>query len=153
LKYAIRVYKISRRKYIAASEFMKSVEEFMRHYFDEQVIEEKREQVSRAPFRRKFYADGCYFDSRAGSVELIQSEKVLMVSSSETKAEVITARESPFIPNSLHQLRYHLQVNDDGWQIREVDMWCPACHGEKGKDNCIFCHGTGWRERKTSKPG
>ena len=127
---------------------MQSVDEFMRQYFKERIVEEKREQLSRAPFRRKFHTEDCFWDSRAGTLEMIQLEKVLKVSSSDATAEVITVRECPSIPNSLHRLRYHLQVYGDDWRIRNVDVWCVTCNGETGKDSCMFCHGTGWLDRK-----
>jgi hypothetical protein len=130
---------------------MQSVEEFMRQYFDERIAEEKREQVSRAPFRRRFHADDCFWDSRAGTLEMIQSERVVKMSNSDAIAEVITERESPSIANSLHQLRYHLQASSGGWLIRKVDVWCHSCHGKTGNDSCFICHGTGWHDRKPLK--
>ena len=123
---------------------MQSVEEFMSQYLDERVAEEKREQASRAPFRQKFHTNDCRWDSRAGTLEMIQSERVLRVASSGTTAEAITIRHSPSLADSDHQLRYHLQGSHDGWLIRSVDVWCHSCRGEAGKEDCIFCHGTGW---------
>ena len=126
---------------------MQSVEEFMRQYFDERVAEEKREQASRAPFRRKFHADDCYWDGRAGTLEMIQSERVLTVSSLDTTAEVVTTRATR--SDSVHQLRYHLQGNRDGWLIQSVDFWCHSCRGEAGREGCILCRGTGWIDLRT----
>ena len=131
---------------------MQSVEKFMRQYFDERIAEEKREQASRAPFRRKFHTDDCFFDSRAGTLEMIQSEKVLKVSASDSTADVITTRHSPTLSDSVHQLRYHLQSGQDGWLIQSVDVWCHSCRGE-AKDDCIFCHGTGWFDGRKPKAG
>ncbi len=128
---------------------MQPVEEFMRQYLDERVAEEKREQASRAPFRRKFHTDDCRWDSRAGTLETIQSERVLRVSGSDTTAAVITTRESP--SSGVHQLRYHLQGSGDGWLIQSVDIWCPSCRGKAGREGCISCHGTGWLDRRTPK--
>ena len=130
---------------------METVEEFMQRYFDERIAEEKREQSSRAPFRRKFHADDCFWDSRAGTLEMIQTEKVLKVSASGRTAEVITTRHSPTLSCSAHQLRYRLQDHSGSWLIREVDVWCHSCRGEAGKDNCSFCHGSGWRDSSARK--
>lgn len=131
---------------------MQSVEEFMQQYFDERITEERREQVSRAPFRQKFHTEDCRWDSRAGTLEMIQSERVLRASSTDTTAEVITSRESSR-PDSVHQLRYHLQLNVDRWLIRSGDLWCSLCHGEAGTENCMFCHGTGWLDGRIAKAG
>jgi len=127
---------------------MKPAEEFMRLYFDERVLEEQREQSSRVPFRRKFHTHDCFWDSRSGQLEMMHSETVLSLSSFDDKAEVITRREFPGMAGSVHKLRYHLVPDGESWLIREVDMWCPACHGEAGSSSCRFCHGTGWSERK-----
>jgi len=129
---------------------MQPVEEFMRQYFDERIAEEKREQASRAPFRRKFHTEDCYWDSRAGTLETIQSERVLRAWNSDTTAEVITSRESPGLED-VHQLRYHLQRSLDSWLIQSVDLWCMSCCGEAGTENCIFCHGTGWLDGRMPK--
>ena len=132
-------------------EFMQSVEEFMRQYLNERLVDEKREQASRAPFRRKFHMDDCRWDSRAGQLEMMHTERVLSISPSATKADVVTTREFPTIPGSVHQLRYHLESHNDSWLIREVDVWCLACHGEAGNSGCRFCHGTGWRSTSDFK--
>jgi hypothetical protein len=133
---------------------MQLVEEFMQQYFDERIAEEKREQAGRAPFRRKFHTDDCFWDSRAGTLEMIQTETVLRASASDGTAEVITTRHSPPRADSVHQLRYHLQASQGRWLIRAVDVWCHSCRGE-AKADCIFCHGTGWfdgRKPKTPLP-
>jgi hypothetical protein len=127
-----------------------SVEEFMRQYFDELIVEEKREQANRAPFYHKFHTSDCRWNSRAGTLEMIQSEKVLTVSNSDTTAEVVTTRETSH-PESVHQLRYHLMRNLDSWLIRSVDIWCAMCRGVRGTESCMLCHGTGWLDGKFAK--
>ena len=125
---------------------MQSVEEFMRRSFDEGIAQEKRERASRAPYRRKFYADDCEWGGRPGRrLEVLQTEKVSSVWSSDLRAEVITTREVLDMPGRIHELRYHLQAHSDGWLIYEVDVRCCSCAGEPGKDSCPHCHGTGWR--------
>ena len=133
---------------------MQSPREFIQQYFEERVVEEKREQASRAPFRQKFHTDDCRWDSRAGTLEMIQSEKILSLSSSDTTAEVITSREAPSRPiDGLHQLRYNLQRTGDRWLIKSVDVWCYSCHGVASHTDCIFCQGTGWLDGKLPKQG
>lgn len=126
---------------------MQSATEFMQQYFEDHTLEERREQAARSPFRRKYYTDDCYWESCAGTLEMIQTEKVLKASASDATAEVITTRHIP----SVHQLRYHLDRNGDGWLIRSVDVWCLSCHGEAGVRECIFCHGTGWTDDREPK--
>jgi len=130
---------------------MQPVEEFMRQYFEERAAEEKREQASRAPFRRKFHTADCYWDSRAGTLEMIQTEKVLRFVVSDTTAQVVTTRHSPSREISVHQLRYHLRGVQDGWLIETVDVWCHSCQGKPGKDDCFLCHGSGWHDGSRPK--
>ncbi len=112
----------------------------MQVYFGERILEEKREQASRAPFRRRFHTDDCLWDSRAGWLEVIENEKVLEVSTSTEAAEVITIRHIPIV----QQLRYRLQRHRDSWLIQEVNRWCDSCRGRAGKVDCILCRGNGW---------
>jgi hypothetical protein len=120
--------------FVEQVELMQSIEEFMQQYFDDRIVDEKREQASRVPFRRKFHTEDCRWDSRAGVLETMQSEKVLSMSSSETGAEVITSRETCSLTQ---RLRYHLQPVGNGWLIGSVDFSCPLCGAERGKDSCI----------------
>ena len=134
-------------------EFMQSVEDFMRQYFDERIVDEEREQASRVPFRRKFHTDDCYWDSRAGQIEMMRSERVLSISSSHTEAEVVTTRHFSALSGSVQQLRYHLKARGGRWLIREVDTWCLSCHGVPGNRSCRFCQGAGWRVLKHRTEG
>jgi hypothetical protein len=131
---------------------MQSPEEFMLQYFGERLTEAKREMESRAPFHRKFHTIDCTWDSRKFTVEMLQSEKILSVSSSGVATEVITTRQTGE-SSIIHQLRYHLQASNDSWLIQSVDFWCQTCRGEKGKDSCILCHGTGWLNLKRLPAG
>jgi hypothetical protein len=130
---------------------MESVEEFMRRYIAEHIVEEKRQQASHAPFREKFLAADCDYGSRLGMLEMFQSEKIQNISSSNTKAEVITTREVALQPGDFYDLRYLLQAKGDTWLICEVDVRCCSCNEETGKDSCPACHGTGWRNTNRSK--
>jgi hypothetical protein len=134
-------------------DFMQSVEEFMRQYFEERIVDEEREQAGRVPFRRKFHTDDCYWDSRALQIGMMRSERILSISSSDAKAEVVTTRHFSASSGSVHQLRYHLKAEGDRWLIREVDTWCLSCHGVPGNSSCMFCQGTGWcgHNRRTER--
>jgi hypothetical protein len=124
---------------------MQSVEEFMRGYFEALIAEEKRQQASHAPFRRRFYAEDCDLGSRPGILEMFQSEKVLTISNSDAKAEVVTTRQVANQPGNFYEMRYHLQAQNDSWIICGFDLRCCSCNAEAGKDDCPHCHGTGWR--------
>src|SRR4051812_6859879 len=118
---------------------MQSIEEFMLQYFDERVIDERREQAARAPFYEKFHTVDCTWDSRYLTLAMMESEKVLSASSSDNTAEVITTREVPSMKSITQQLRYHLLGNNNRWLIQSVDFWCYLCHGKSGNESCRFC--------------
>jgi hypothetical protein len=120
---------------------MQSPEEFIQEYFDKRLVEEMRERESRLPFRQRFYAAECRWDSRDSSVEMFQSEMILRVIASEPTAKVVTART---LRCDAHQVRYHLSRRDDSWLIVSVDLWCRSCSGEEGHTDCKTCHGAGW---------
>jgi transcriptional regulator with GAF, ATPase, and Fis domain len=120
---------------------MKSPEEFMQQYFVERLVEEMRERASRLPFRERFYAADCRWDSRDSSVGMFQSEMILRVIESEATAKVVTARS---LRCDAHQVRYHLRRHDVSWLIVSVDLWCRSCGGEEGHTDCKTCHGAGW---------
>lgn len=125
---------------------MQSAEEFMLNFFRERIAEEKREQESRSPFRRKFYANDCRHDSRAGTLATIESERIVSLSSTDTKAEVVTEQDlHPSISGFEHfRIRYHLQLTGERWLIHSVDPWCFQCCGTPGKTACFACGGEGW---------
>ncbi len=123
---------------------MESVEEFMRRFFEAQIAQEKREQASHARFHRKFYTDDRYLANRASRLQSLQSQKVLTISSSDTKAEVVTRRELPGSPECMYDTRYLLHATSEGWRICGVALQCCPCDGKPGKNECPRCHGTGW---------
>lgn len=127
----------------------KPIEEFMREYIRDAVAEEQRVLASRTPFRRNYYSDECLWDSRAGTLETLRSEKIESVTVSGSEAAVITERESQLgnRADSRQRLRYHLKDVNGSWLISEVEVECPMCRGKQ--DNaCIFCGGTRWRGAK-----
>jgi hypothetical protein len=129
---------------LALSEGMQSVEEFMRRYLAEHIAEEKRRQAGHAPFRQTFYTDDCYWDSHVGTLELLQSEKVVSVSGPDSMVEVRTTRELFDRPGTFYDLRYDLKRRGDDWLISEVHTQCCSCSGEPGNESCPACHGSGW---------
>lgn len=128
---------------------MQTVQDFMQLYLCERVAEEKRQQLSHAPFRSRFHTDDCVWSSQVGKLEMLQSEKVDSISSSDVKAAVITTRCLPDIGE--YNLRYHLQPRDESWIICGVDVKCCACGGEPGNTKCLSCHGTGWKDTNLLK--
>jgi hypothetical protein len=134
---------------------MQSAEEFMLDFLCEQITDVKRELESRAPFRRRFYAVDCFYDSRAGTLAMRESERIVSLSSTDTKAEVVTefeTRLSGDIRRSRN--RYHIQSVNDQWLIQCFDSACFQCFGTPGKSACFMCGGEGWISGKIpdSKP-
>jgi TFIIF-interacting CTD phosphatase-like protein len=89
-------------------------------------------------------------------LECLQSEKIESISSSGSKAEVITRRVFPLSEN-YYFIRYHLEARGDSWLISEVDLQCCPCDGKPGNTDCPRCQGTGWMntnllEKKTTAP-
>ena len=125
---------------------MKPVEEFMREFFRARDVDHQREMASRAPFRERYYADECQTDSRSGILEMLQSEEIVSVDGSATKATVITAHKNPFykLGAQTPRKRYHLKSSGDSWLIQFVEAECPFCHG-LGDEKCVYCKGKHWR--------
>jgi hypothetical protein len=128
---------------------MQTPEEFMRDYLREHIEDEKRELASREPFRKRFFTDECFFDSRSGTLRMWESEVLLSVSRSDTGATAITKYE---MRTHTHKHRYHLLQGDRGWLIQCVDMGCPFCNEKVQNSSCRFCHGTGWRSGNPDDP-
>jgi hypothetical protein len=124
---------------------MQSADQFMREFFAASDEQEKREIASRAPFRSRFFAPGCKWDSRPRRLEIIQSETVVNVDASNSNAVVITSSNSPFSndSNQSFQKRYRLKAVGDTWVIQSVEIQCFSCDG-KGDESCHSCHGTHW---------
>jgi hypothetical protein len=129
----------------AEFERMQSPDEFMQQYFDGRLVEEMRERASRAPFRQRFYAADCRWDSRDSSLGMFQSEIVLRVTTSDSVAQVVTAQT---LRCDAHQVRYHLRRQSVSWLIASVDLWCRSCRGQEGRTDCKTCHGMGWIVKK-----
>jgi hypothetical protein len=122
---------------------MQTVDEFMQDYFVARLLEQQRQDASYAPFRQRFHTPDCFWDSRFGVLEMMQSEQVLSTSISGSGAEVITTRKA--LTQALDRLRYHLLSTGTSWLIQSVDFECFMCLGKTDDKDCPFCHGTGWQ--------
>lgn len=107
---------------------------------------EEQEQARRVPFLQSYYANDCLWARRLGRLEVAQSERVDSVSSTETKAEVITSRLADGEPGVFCEIRYRLEAKDGGWLIHGVDLQCCCGDGKRAEANCPACHGTGWKD-------
>ena len=96
------------------------LDQFMREYFRERTETVRTEIARREPFRQKYYAADCHFDSRRESVAQSEVEDVLSITSRDTEAEVITTGFGS--ARSRWRLRYHLQSVGDRWIIKRADM-------------------------------
>jgi len=125
---------------------MQSVEEFMREFLDEQIALEKQEQARRLPFLQRFYTEDCLWGKRVGRLELVQSLKVRSISSTATKAEVVTSRLANGEPELYCEIRFRLESQGQRWRICGVDLRCCCGSGESAEAGCASCHGTGWKD-------
>jgi hypothetical protein len=124
---------------------MQPIQDFMRDFFCARISEEQRHQASRAPYRQKFFTHDCQWDSRAGTLEMLQSEEVVSIANSDLESTVISAHAKPFYPadSRMHRFRYHLKAISDSWLISHVEIECLSCGG-RGDENCLFCKGKHW---------
>jgi hypothetical protein len=123
---------------------MQRLEDFMVEFFRARIAEEQSHQASRAPFRRKFFADDCRYDSHADTLVRMESEKVIAVERRESDPKVITEQTFHYSRGIRKiRLRYHLQPFNDGWLIRDVQSGCFVCEG-RGESNCPYCKGKKW---------
>ena len=124
---------------------MQSLKEFMREYLNSRIAQERKELANREPFRKKFYSAECMFDSRAGTVEMIESETLEALSELGEEGEAITSLRNPLVDADFRtKQRYLLKRTGDTWLIRNVDLPCQLCNGEKGRSDCWWCKGEGW---------
>ena len=121
---------------------------FMAQYFQDRTDLIVQEIERRSPHRQKYFGSDCVWDSRRGTVESSQAEKILEVSESDGETLVVTSGTSQ--DSIAFPLRYHLRPNGESWLIFQVEFRCPGCHGT-GKSaigdsgSCQFCGGRGWK--------
>src|SRR5476649_2042879 len=118
--------------------FMQPIEEFIQDLFLARIAEEKRALASRASYRQKFFSSDCWWDSRSGTLEMIESERIVSTNGFDLDARVITAYDVPFYASGAktHRRRYHLKATGGNWLIWLVENECPACNGQ-GDESCI----------------
>lgn len=116
----------------------------MRDFFRARIVEEQRHQASRLPFRSKFFADDCRYDSHADTLRRMESERVVSVDDGESDSQVITEQTFGYSGGTKTiRLRYHLRLVNDDWLIQNVQTACFVCEG-RGDSNCPDCKGKQW---------
>jgi hypothetical protein len=125
---------------------MQPVEKFMDELFRARMDEEKRILANRAPYRQKFFTPDCSWDSRAFTLEMIETERIISSEVSDLEAAVITEYKASVLPPSarINRRRYHLKASDGSWVISHVEHECMLCHGQ-GDNSCIGCKGMHWK--------
>ncbi|MFQ3168049.1 MAG: hypothetical protein ACI8QI_000586 [Limisphaerales bacterium] len=115
----------------------------MSEYLLARAADEKQHLASRAGYRRKYFTDDCFFDSRKFTLEMIESEKVVDIEQSVQEAKVITTYSVHIKGTTLtNRQRYHLKPLEESWLIEKAEMACLNC---KGRDNdCVICKGKRW---------
>ena len=117
----------------------------MHDFFRARIAEEKRFQEDRLPFRKKFFADECRYDSRVDTIRKFESEKVIDVDEGKFDSHVITEQAFHYSGGEKTiRLRYQLQATADDWLIRSVQTACYVCDG-RGDRKCPVCNGKRWR--------
>jgi hypothetical protein len=125
---------------------MQQVEEFMQDIFRARKAEEKIILANRSDYRQKYFTDDCFWDSRKGTLEMIETERVVSSDKSGSAVLVITEYMVPFYSSGgrLHKRRYHLRAAGESWLICHVDHQCPVCLGQ-GDEGCKGCKGQHWK--------
>lgn len=122
---------------------------FMAQYFRDRTELIVMEIERRSPHRQQYFSPECAWDSRKGTIESSQSEKILEVSEAGDEVLVVTSGKSQ--DSIAFPLRYHLRPNGEDWLIQQVEFRCPGCHGTgktltgEADSSCKFCGGKGWR--------
>lgn len=133
---------------------MQQVEDFMRDLFVTRITEEKQILANRASYRQKFFSCDCYWDSRTGTLKMIETEQILNIQRTDSEATVITEYKVPYYisDDRAYRHRYHLKLGSDNWLIWLVENECPACRGQ-GDESCIYCKGKHWTSGGSNRKG
>ena len=125
---------------------MQKVEEFMRDLLSERIAEEMKILTNRAGYRQQFFSADCLWDSRAYTLEMLESEKIVSIEDPGDSAVVITEYKAtlPKLGVVSFRRRFHLALEGDHWLIRLVESECLACHGQ-GDESCVGCKGKHWK--------
>jgi hypothetical protein len=126
---------------------MTTIEQFMTDYFRERTKLYRAELELLAPLRQAYFTPDCRFDSRQGSVERSEAEKIVSTSQEGEEILVIATSRHGRDDKLARTLRYHLHQNGESWRIHQVELECPSCHGTGMalSEHCRFCGGKGWR--------
>ena len=133
---------------------MKTVENFMHELFNARIIEEKQILVNRASYRQRYFSSDCYWDSRTGTLEMIETEQILSIQGTDSEVAVITEYKVPYYISGArsYRHRYHLKLAGNNWLIWLVENECLACHGQ-GDESCIYCEGKHWTSGGSNRKG
>ena len=121
----------------------------MAQYFQDRTHVIVAEIEFRSPHRQAYFAPDCRWDSRRGTVESSEAEKILNVSQDGEETLVDTTGRSH--NRVTFPLRYHLRPQGESWLIYQVEAQCPGCqgtgklHGDASGQECHFCGGKGWK--------
>ena len=123
---------------------MQQIAKFMHELISARIAEEKGILERRAMYRERFFHPDCFWDNRKGTLEMIETERIVGTEVSGSKAMVITEYNVPVYNagGGLDRLRYHLVKTHESWHICFVEQRCPRCQG-KG-DECLRCNGKHW---------
>jgi hypothetical protein len=121
---------------------MQSIEEFMEAYFRERTaLLREQKKLSRPHFERFF---GIAEPFSRTAVEESEAERILSVQQPGNIAHVITNGST--IRNIKAHQRYSIEVCNQNWVIRMVDVECIRCggSGKLRENSCNVCKGKGW---------
>lgn len=102
-----------------------TVEQFMSHFFQERTASLKRLLEIHFVYWRRFYHEECLHDSRRGTLERSEAEKIISISPSVGETEVVTTG------HTVGRSRYHVKSSSAGWLIHEVDIEYSFSENEK----------------------
>ena len=117
----------------------------MHSYFRGREEAERLCQEARLPYRKRFFTDDCYFDSHAGALDMIRSERIESIETKGPTVFVVTniAVDLRKLGKHVRRHRYNLEPSGETWVIRCVQMACPVCE-RPGQKSCRVCHGEYW---------
>ena len=98
-----------------------TVEQFIYECFRARTATLKMVLEIRRDYRQRFYHGECRWDSRRGTVEKSESEKIVSVSPSDIGAAVVTTGD-----DGVFRSRYDVRVSGKSWVIREIDVEYPG---------------------------
>jgi len=124
-----------------------TVEQFMQDCFRERTEALTRRLEIHRVYWRRFYRDGCLYDSRRGVIEASEGEKMVSVTPTDVGACVVSTGKS------IYRSRYQISLAGEKWLIQEVDMECGRCRGLENSAQCPGCGGSGWLSWQDSLRG